>query len=303
MLVAMLCKTTFYVAVGLIKLSIALFTRRMAYRLSKWWTILCDVFIASLVVYMLLAIFYNVFACNPPAIQWDLELRGRHEPMPTCIDIIIQSQILSGIHVAQGLTLLSTPIVILWRVQISPAKKIRLFMIWTVGGVTVLGGLLRQIRPTMTNDFTWDYVEVLVWTCLDLSLGIITASLPVLDGLFEKYWRQAASSLSNAYGNSSHGATSNSTGQYGRPQTDKSRKQTSTVSTTQINGRSESRESIFGHNDEDVPYEMNIIRTQEVELHFTNSIDDEERGSASRNAKLTSAYYNRPEWQERSRAK
>ncbi|KAF9874302.1 integral membrane protein [Colletotrichum karsti] len=278
MVVAMTCKTTFYVAVGMIKLSIAIFIRRMADRINKWWQIFCDIFMASLVMFVLLAIFYNIFACNPPAIQWDLAMRGRLEPIPTCIDLGVQSKVLSGIHVAQGITLLLTPIIILWKVRIQRAKKIRLFAIWIVGGVTVLGGLLRQIRPTMTNDFTWDYVEVLVWTCLDLSLGILTASLPVLDGLLEKYWLKAKSSMANSYDNGqSHGVTDNGTWQYSKTSdtgTQKSHqhvKKSSISIITQMMDRSESSESIVQKdhlrdtNSEGGGLEMNILRTQEVE--------------------------------------
>ncbi|GKT82220.1 LOW QUALITY PROTEIN: integral membrane protein [Colletotrichum tofieldiae] len=83
MVVAMVCRTTFYVAVGMIKLSIAIFIQRLADRLNSWWRISCNIFIASIVGYMILAIFFNVFACNPPAIQWDLALRGQTEPEPT----------------------------------------------------------------------------------------------------------------------------------------------------------------------------------------------------------------------------
>ncbi|GJC77225.1 hypothetical protein ColLi_00063 [Colletotrichum liriopes] len=83
MVMAMVCKTTFYVAVGMIKLSIAIFIQRLADRLNSWWRISCNIFIASIVGYMILAIFFNVFACNPPAIQWDLALRGQTEPEPT----------------------------------------------------------------------------------------------------------------------------------------------------------------------------------------------------------------------------
>ncbi|OHW97523.1 integral membrane protein [Colletotrichum incanum] len=59
MVVAMVCKTTFYVAVGMIKLSIAIFIQRLADRLNSWWRISCSIFIASIVGYMILAIFFN----------------------------------------------------------------------------------------------------------------------------------------------------------------------------------------------------------------------------------------------------
>ncbi|TEA21426.1 hypothetical protein C8034_v004291 [Colletotrichum sidae] len=313
MVVATTCRTTFYVAVGMIKLSIAIFIRRTADRLNKWLQIGCNVFMASLVAYIALAIFYNVFACDPPAIQWDLALRGQLEPVPTCVDLAVQAKVLSGIHVAQGITLLLTPIVILWRVRMQKAKKIRLFIFWTMGGLTVLGGLLRQIRPAMTNDFTWDYVEVLVWTCLDLSLGILTASLPVLDGLLEKYWRRAKSSMSDTYGTGrTLGVTDNATWQYSKTSDIEGargdRKHTTKSSITiiaQVMDRSESSESIVKKDHQErsegaCGMEMNILRTQEVEVRVTN-VDEEPDAMRLDPRAPSPQWHNRPEWHEKPR--
>lgn len=311
MVVAMTCKTTFYVAVGMIKLSIAIFIRRMADRLNRWLQLACDVFMASLVGFMLLAIFYNVFACDPPAIQWDLALRGRLDSVPKCIDLGVQSKVLSGIHVAQGIILLLTPIAMLWKVRMQRAKKIRLFVIWTIGGLTVMGGLLRQIRPTMTNDFTWDYVEVLVWTCLDLSFGILTASLPVLDGAFEKCWRRAKSSIANTYGTGqSRDAADNGTvWQYSKTSdldgTRQSRRhvtKTSVSIITQRRDRSESSESIVKRDHLHIHgggegMEMNILRTQEVEVHVTTAEEDPSILKLDPRAP-SPQWHNRPEWHE-----
>lgn len=51
------CKIIFYVAVGLIKVSITLFVRRLADRASKRWKIFSDIFLATVVIYILIAIF------------------------------------------------------------------------------------------------------------------------------------------------------------------------------------------------------------------------------------------------------
>jgi uncharacterized membrane protein YhaH (DUF805 family) len=51
------CKIIFYVAVGLIKVSITLFVRRLADRASKAWKLFADIFLVTVVAYILLAIF------------------------------------------------------------------------------------------------------------------------------------------------------------------------------------------------------------------------------------------------------
>ncbi|KAK0371788.1 hypothetical protein CLIM01_10867 [Colletotrichum limetticola] len=311
-LLAMVSKTAFFVAVGMIKLSIATFMRRLADRLPRWWRIACDVFIGSTFAYILLAIFLNVFACSPPATQWNLATRGRRESAPSCINMESQSKILTGFHVAQGLILMTAPAVILWKIRMGMAKKIRLFAIWMIGGLAVLSGLLHQILPTLTKDYTWDYTEALLWACLDLSLGVVTASLPVLDSLMEEYWRRAKTTMVKSYGRnaSSLSRTSeDSAWPYTKTAgTDKSRKHAARSPITNITipmERSESRESIVKreeyHETKVGAIEMGILCTQEIEVHVSDA-DDVEKGRAeSRGPRSPSPFYhNRPEWHDNS---
>jgi hypothetical protein len=51
------CRIIFYVSVGLIKISITLFIRRLADRASKKWRLFADIFLGTVVIYILLAIF------------------------------------------------------------------------------------------------------------------------------------------------------------------------------------------------------------------------------------------------------
>lgn len=180
---AMWARSNFYVAVCLTKLSITIFVRRMAYRAGRGWQVFIDVFLATIVAYVLLATFWNIFACNPIQAHGDLSVRGRAEPAPVCTDYFLQGRVLAGIHVAQGIILLSTPIIFLWKVRINRAKKTRLYIVWTVGAVAVTGDILRELRAESSFDVSWNYTETMVWTSVDLTLELLVASLPVLDGL------------------------------------------------------------------------------------------------------------------------
>lgn len=252
-MIGVFCKITFYQAVSLIKISIALFIRRLATGASRRWRWFCDIFLITTGAYMLAALFWLVFTCYPVQAQWSLYARGATEPLPHCLDTIAQGRILSSIHVAQGTVLLSAPIVILWTIQMDKAKKIRLFVVWAVGGIIVLGGLLRQVRPLIHRDMTWDYVEVLAWTSLDLALGIVTASLPVLDGMLSNAWHRAMTSI----GMSSLATGENSTRSAGLPggPVASSRKSLGSYAP------SDSKEQIVSKADET---ELGIVRTRTV---------------------------------------
>ncbi|KAK1593489.1 uncharacterized protein LY79DRAFT_514445 [Colletotrichum navitas] len=312
MVAAMICKTAFYVAVGMIKLSMTIFIQRLAERLSIWWRISCYLFIASLVGYMGFAIFAIIFSCNPPAAQWDLALLGRIEPVPTCMDLKAQTKALTSIHVAQGLVLLFTPIVILWKVRLPTAKKARLFTIWIIGGLGVLGGLLQQTHPTKTNDITWDYVEVLVWACLDLSLGTMAASIPVLDGLLEKLWMKAKRTVVNTFrGGQPRVEPGARIWPYNKTSDEeKKSKKPAIRNPVSIIGahmmRTESSASVFSNgqsqDSKSEVVEMGILCIQEVEVRLSVVPEDVEKGQeiALEPRAPSPFYHNRPEWHDPS---
>lgn len=122
----------------------------------------------------------------------------------------------------------------------------------------MLGGLLRQVRPLVHRDMTWDYVEVLAWTSLDLALGIVTASLPVLDGMLSNAWHRAMTSI----GVSSHATGKNSTPCGQGPGSNASGR-----ITPGIHASSESKEHIIGEADET---EMGIVRTRVVHVQSSS---------------------------------
>ncbi|KAG5748680.1 hypothetical protein H9Q72_003398 [Fusarium xylarioides] len=117
------CRIIFYVSVGLIKVSITLFVRRLADRASKKWRLFADIFLGTVVIYILLAIFWFVFTCNPIQFAWDKKFGGSLDKPPVCIDTGLQNKFLSSMHVAQSIVLLLAPIIILWYVKINTAKK------------------------------------------------------------------------------------------------------------------------------------------------------------------------------------
>lgn len=59
-----ICKDIFYVAVGIIKLSIAFFVYRLSERISKGWRIFVNVYLAVVICYIFAA-FYRMCLPNP----------------------------------------------------------------------------------------------------------------------------------------------------------------------------------------------------------------------------------------------
>ncbi|TLD25313.1 hypothetical protein PspLS_05856 [Pyricularia sp. CBS 133598] len=195
------CTKVYYADVALAKISIALFVRRLANHASLGWRITADVFLATVVVHMAASVLVNCFRCDPPRAAWDMEYGGSLETPARCHQFYRIFMSLHSIHVAQSMTLLMAPVVILWKVQMDTAKKIRLFVIWVVGALSVLGGLLQLLlKPILTEDVFMAYTVTLQWTMLDLSMGVVAASLPVLDSVLIGGWRKATSRIARLRG-------------------------------------------------------------------------------------------------------
>ncbi|TLD10305.1 hypothetical protein PgNI_05923 [Pyricularia grisea] len=196
------CTKLYYADVALVKISIALFVRRLANHASRGWRMATDVFLVTVVGHLVACLLANILLCDPPRAGWDLKFAGRLETAARCEWWTTRFKILHSIHVAQSMMLLMTPVVILWKVQMDTAKKIRLFVIWVVGATSVLGGLIQLLLGAMgdDDDVFMAYTTILQWTVLDLSMGVVVASLPVLDTVLIGGWRRATSRIARLRG-------------------------------------------------------------------------------------------------------
>ncbi|KAG8162583.1 hypothetical protein KVR01_008348 [Diaporthe batatas] len=183
---------TYYVSVGLIKVSITLFIRRLVDKShSRWKVLTADIFLATLIAYILLAVFWSVFSCTDrPAASFSARYAGTLATPATCGNVYARAWTMSVIHVVQQVVLLSSPVVILWTVRMDAYKKARLFTIWIAGAISVLGGLLRQTQSNdeYASDMMWNYTGILMWTSVDLCMGLVAANLPVMDAFIFGSW-------------------------------------------------------------------------------------------------------------------
>lgn len=284
----MLDQLFFYLTVALIKTSLTLFIRRLADRASRKWRWFCDFFLFSLVVYIIMAIFWFCFTCSPPQAYWDVMYRGSLPVLAvTCIDTTVQGRFLNITHVVQGVILLASPVVILWKIKMEIKKKIRLFIIWAVGLLVVLCGLMRLVRADFTSDVMWSYTSLLVWTAMDVAVGIMVISMPVVDAWLAGGVRKAMTKM----GATTHGATMGKSG-YGNLDkssglgTMKSHRTVGTKSGVHI--RSSNKDSTDSDEEgmmdrRNDGFEMGIIRTDEYMVQY-HSVEPAEAANMHRHA-------------------
>lgn len=155
------------------------------------------------------AIFANIFSCNPPALDFRLSVLGASKVPHKCVNNNTVTLPLSVLHIVFDFALLSVPLVVLYRVQMSLSKKIRMCILFSVGAISCIGSIMRQSiqsvkHPDMTCKYLPSFVSVEIpltgfnlldeypdlhkWAIVDMFFAITAASLPVLNCLVPKSW-------------------------------------------------------------------------------------------------------------------
>ena len=169
----------FFTSVGIIKISICLFLRRISGSASKHSQRFNDFFLFLLVGYTLLALFWSCFQCSPAPAMWDKIYSGKLTQPAKCWSTLVVANALSVIHVVMDFVLLLTPMVVLWKVQLNKNTKIRLFIVFSMGSLSCLASVLRELaQKSISKDITYGYTDLLAWTVVDLTLPVISALIP-----------------------------------------------------------------------------------------------------------------------------
>jgi Fungal rhodopsin domain len=147
-------KLIFFLAVGFIKVSIGFFNRRLTSLTSRAWSIFNNIFLFLLFVYINLALFWNIFQCDPPYAGWDAIRTAKRGKRFHCTSDTIVGSALSVIHVFMDFGLLSVPLIDLWKVRMSWFTRLRSYFVFSIASMSVIGSILRQIeqeRISMTD--------------------------------------------------------------------------------------------------------------------------------------------------------
>ncbi|KAG8526530.1 uncharacterized protein KY384_008730 [Bacidia gigantensis] len=179
----------FYIALAVIKISIVLFYMRLTSFTSRAWANFHRILIAFLTVCATISLFITVFECNPPIYNNVREI-GRRNKAPDCMPILDLVIGFNVWHIFSDCLLLLVPFVMLWRVQMSWSTKSKVCVAGVVGFANVGLALARTIVQAMAKqtgfDLTYSATLSVKYSLAELTLGIMTANLPVLSILASK---------------------------------------------------------------------------------------------------------------------
>jgi hypothetical protein len=166
----------------LTKISIGLFLLRLK-KTRKFtiavWGVLTPLFITTLILCFVVGL-----QCIPLRALWTPTIKGHCISNETPLNV---SYVQSAFAILADLFLTVSPIVILWKVQISLKKKLGICALMSLGLMATIANALRNaFIPSLTaSDETYTIVPIVLVADLEFSLGTIAACMPTLMPLFK----------------------------------------------------------------------------------------------------------------------
>ncbi|KAJ4362069.1 hypothetical protein N0V83_011011 [Neocucurbitaria cava] len=165
-----------------------------------------------------------IFQCTPIKFFWD----GWRGEMPgKCgVDVRLFGFIRGAIEIFLDLAILTLPLPMLARLNMSPKKKLQIMSMFCVGFIITIVSCLRLwsfVKFAQTQNPTYDNTAGLYWCTTESNLFTIVACMPAIHAVFHKFLRQFRESSSfpskNHYG--SRGYDLPSKGSYVRQESGK----------------------------------------------------------------------------------
>ncbi|KAH8763617.1 hypothetical protein F5883DRAFT_559287, partial [Diaporthe sp. PMI_573] len=161
-----------------VKLSIILLLRRIF--TPRLFQIIAYILTGIFVVWWITVLFFQIFSCSPVHSFWDFELQQ------SCIDT---TKFYNGVAISNILMdfiLLTLPLPMIWKLQMTLRKKLQVSFIFILGGFTLICSILRtmSLRALDVNNQTETIVPVGIWTIIECGIGVICSCLPPTAKLF-----------------------------------------------------------------------------------------------------------------------
>ncbi|KAK9774087.1 hypothetical protein AB5N19_06922 [Seiridium cardinale] len=190
----------YFLEVSLTKLSmIAFYARIFPGQVVRRTLLGTAVFVALFGTVFVLA---AIFQCTPVDYFWG-QLRGEQGK---CVNVGALAWSHAAINIALDVWLLAVPLSQLRQLQMSLGKKLGVAAMFFVGSFVTIVSIVRLtslIRMENSTNLTWDYFDVLLWSTVEVMVGIICTCMPVLRLMFVRVARHLGTTISQRYAHGS----------------------------------------------------------------------------------------------------
>ncbi|KAI0100068.1 hypothetical protein GGR51DRAFT_551725 [Nemania sp. FL0031] len=177
------------VSLGLSKTSVLFFYRRV-FQVHPRFLVINTILIVLVISWATSFFFATVFQCRTPATLWTSFEYAR----VGCVDTLSFYYAVSITGFITDLLILTSPLPIIWNLQMPRKNRIAVACILLLGAVVVAAGVARFATFIYigrgifanANDITYFTTPVFAWTMIESSLAVVGANLPLLRPLLQR---------------------------------------------------------------------------------------------------------------------
>ncbi|KAI1747027.1 hypothetical protein F4782DRAFT_535808 [Xylaria castorea] len=139
-----------------------------------WWT--CQILLWFNVLYYTAATIVEARQCTPQAKVWDPTVQGGY-----CLDTKTVELTSSSINIVSDLVILLAPQHVIWRLQLSKAKKLGVALIFAVGVFGFISAIFRLVAThdyLVSKDATYAVSPVAFWAVAEMTSVFLVYGMP-----------------------------------------------------------------------------------------------------------------------------
>ncbi|KAL2205430.1 hypothetical protein CC79DRAFT_1256850, partial [Sarocladium strictum] len=136
---------------------------------------------AFIIIPTTICLFLQIFQCRPVHLIWDGWLSKEWED--NCLNINVLAYVAGSFSIAQDLMLIVLPMPWLVRLNIGLKTKLGVMLMFSLGVFVLATSCTRLVYILAfghTQNPTWDYVDPLIWSGLEVAVSVIITCLPAL---------------------------------------------------------------------------------------------------------------------------
>ncbi|KAL8305070.1 hypothetical protein RB597_003997 [Gaeumannomyces tritici] len=140
----------------------------------------CNIFVVG---HGLIFIIIVILQCIPVQAVWERGIQAK------CLNITAVTWAGAILSIVEDLVILFLPVREVFRLQLTLQKKIAVVLMFSIGSFACVTSMVRlKYIVSFTNSFdsTWDNVDVVTWSIIEVACAIICGSLPTLRPLLQK---------------------------------------------------------------------------------------------------------------------
>ncbi|KAF9869409.1 CFEM domain-containing protein [Colletotrichum karsti] len=163
---------------GLTKISILCFYLRL-FPYQRFCR-LCYVVLAIVTTSTSLWVVLAIIQCRPISYNWE-GWKGDFPGPVHCVNLNVLSWTTSAFSIALDTIILIMPMPLIIRVKSTPRRKFAIISMFSLGIIIVIASCLRLRFNILYGDsvnITWDYVDLMIWTGVEVATSITVTSLP-----------------------------------------------------------------------------------------------------------------------------